>query len=151
MRVAIGVSVIAAAAFIATASAHVTVWPRSSNYGAYEKYTVRVPTEGNVATQSVELTIPTNVTFVAVGVADGYTYELKKAGERVVGIVWTRPINAGEFAEFSFIARNPKEGKDVVWRAVQKFADGSSTQWTGPTGDKHPASITTLNGSGQHH
>jgi uncharacterized protein YcnI len=30
------------------AIAHVTVWPRESTYGAYEKYVVRVPTEGKV-------------------------------------------------------------------------------------------------------
>ena len=33
----------------ATALAHVTVWPRDAAAGAFEKYVVRVPTEGKIA------------------------------------------------------------------------------------------------------
>ncbi len=47
-------------------AAHVTVWPRESRTGAYEKYVVRVPTEGTVATQSVELRVPANVDIVSI-------------------------------------------------------------------------------------
>jgi uncharacterized protein YcnI len=136
----------------AAASAHVTVWPRTSQVGSYEKYTVRVPTEGTIATTSIELQIPDNVAFVSIGVASGHRYELKKSAGRVVGIVWSLQINPGEFAEFSFMARNPKDGKDVIWKAVQKFADGSTIQWSGPVGDKHPAAVTKLeSGSGGGH
>lgn len=46
-----------------TAAAHVTVWPRESRPGASEKYLVRVPTEGKVATTEVELEVPANVTI----------------------------------------------------------------------------------------
>ena len=60
-------------------------------------------------------------------------------------------INPGEFAEFAFIARNPKDGNELLWKAVQRFADGTSTQWVGPAGDKHPASITTLNADDSAH
>jgi uncharacterized protein YcnI len=129
---------------ISSAHAHVTVWPRESRTGANEKYTVRVPTEGKVATASIELELPAQTTFLSVAVPAGYTYELKKMNDRVVGIVWTMQIKAGEFAEFEFMARNPKDGKQLVWKAVQRFADGSSTQWVGPAGDKHPASVTNL-------
>ena len=51
---------------------------------------------------------------------------------------------SGGVAEFAFIARNPKEGKEIVWKAVQRFADGTSAEWIGVQGDKRPASITTL-------
>jgi uncharacterized protein YcnI len=128
--------------------AHVTVWPRASSVGAFEKYTVRVPTEGQVATTSVELAIPDGVTFVSVGVPMGHTYQLKKTGERVVAIVWLTKIGPGEFAEFSFMARNPQQGKELVWKAVQRFVDGTSTAWVGPAGDKRPASVTKL-GAGE--
>src|ERR1043166_2684871 len=94
----------------ALASAHVTVWPRESAPGAYEKYVVRVPTEGNVATQSVELRVPSNVDIVSVGAPNGYTYEVKRTGSKITAIVWTMAIKPGEFAEFAFMARNPKEG-----------------------------------------
>lgn len=137
-----------AIAIATTAAAHVTVWPRTANTGAHEKYIVRVPTEGAIATTSIELAIPSNVTFVAIGAATEHTYELKKVAGRVVGIVWSMKINPGEFAEFAFMVRNPNEGKEIVWKATQRFADGTSMEWSGPVGDKHPASITTL-GTGE--
>jgi uncharacterized protein YcnI len=132
----------------ASVSAHVTVWPRESPTGAYEKYVVRVPTEGKVATTSVELVVPEGVTIVSMAVPTGFTYALKRAGERpgerVTGIVWSMQIAPGEFAEFAFMARNPKDVGEIAWKAIQHFADGSRTEWTGPRGDKHPASLTTL-------
>ena len=126
------------------ASAHVTVWPRESSTGAYEKYVVRVPTEGNVATQSVELRVPANVDIVSVGAPGNFTYEIKRTGSRITSIVWTQPIKPGEFAEFAFMARNPKQPGEVRWEAVQRFADGTSEEWTGPAKDKHPASVTRV-------
>ena len=64
-----GVAAWAVSVFLiaATAEAHVTVRPRESKAGATEKYTVRVPTEGKVATTSVEIEIPAGVTVRARG------------------------------------------------------------------------------------
>ena len=45
---ALWVALAASAMVCGLAAAHVTVWPRQSQPGAYEKYVVRVPTEGNV-------------------------------------------------------------------------------------------------------
>jgi uncharacterized protein YcnI len=134
------------------AAAHVTVWPRESAAGAYEKYTVRVPTEGAVATASVELQIPEGVAVVSMAAPAGFTYELKKAANRVVGIVWTMKINPGEFVELGFMARNPREPGNISWKAVQHFVDGTKAEWVGPAGDKHPASVTRLvaGGAGHH-
>lgn len=128
----------------ALASAHVTVWPRESAPGAYEKYVVRVPTEGSVATQSVELRVPADVDIVSVGAPTGFTYEAKRSGSKITSIVWTMTIKPGEFAEFAFMARNPKQGGEIRWEAIQRFADGTSTEWTGPGKDKHPASVTRV-------
>ena len=128
----------------AAVNAHVTVWPRESPPGAYEKYVVRVPTEGKVATTAIELVVPEGVTIVSMAAPAGFTYELKRAGERVTGIVWSMQIAPGEFAEFAFMARNPKDAGEIAWKAIQHFADGSRTEWSGPRGDKHPASVTTL-------
>jgi uncharacterized protein YcnI len=147
--VAVGLMLTLTVSMVFTAaSAHVTVWPKTSSTGAYEKYTVRVPTEGAVATTSIELAIPPEVSFIAIGVAVGHTYELKKSAGRVVGIVWSMRINPGEFAEFAFVARNPKEGQELVWKAVQRFADGTVTEWSGARSSKQPASTTTLSGTG---
>ncbi len=40
------------------ASAHITIAPIQSMAGATEKYTLRVPTEGKVATVAAEVDIP---------------------------------------------------------------------------------------------
>jgi uncharacterized protein YcnI len=124
--------------------AHVTVWPREAGSGAFEKYVVRVPTEGRVATASVELRIPDGVTIVSIGAPQGFRYELRKSGERTVAILWTQRIEPGEFAEFAFMARNPATEGSIAWNAVQTFVDGTRTEWSGPAGDAHPASVTAI-------
>lgn len=135
----------------ATALAHVTVWPRESRTGAYEKYTVRVPTEGDVATASVEVILPEGATLVSMGAPAGFTYELRKTGKAVTSIVWTMKINPGEFAEFSFMARNPATPGPVAWRAIQSLVDGSKIEWSGAAGSKQPASVTTLSPADAQH
>jgi uncharacterized protein YcnI len=137
--------------FASIAAAHVVVSPRTSSPGAYEKYTVRVPTEGKVTTTSVEVVLPAEVTFLAVSAPVGYTYEIRKTGERVTSIVWKMEIKPEEFAEFAFMARNPQQGISLTWKAVQRFADGTSTEWSGPAGDKHPASVTSLSAADAGH
>lgn len=125
------------------AAAHVTVWPQQSAAGAGERYTVRVPTEGQVATTSVELEIPADVTVSAVLVGGGYTYDVRREANRIVAITWTLDIKPAETGEFVFFARNPK-ATQIVWKARQRFADGTSADWVGVEGDRRPAAVTTL-------
>src|SRR4051812_41688616 len=86
------------------AQGHVTIWPRQSTAGATEKYTVRVPTEGKVSTTSVELEAPEGVTIETLAVPAGWKYDLKRQGDKIVGITWHMEIKPGEFAEFAFVA-----------------------------------------------
>ena len=44
-----------------TVQAHVSITPRASTHGATEKYTVRIPSEGKVATVAAELEVPEGV------------------------------------------------------------------------------------------
>jgi uncharacterized protein YcnI len=136
-------------AFIAAvpaAYAHVTVRPAEAPPGAETAYTVRVPTEGESTTTSVQLDIPEGVSIVSVnGAAD--TYEIKKTGDRVTAIVWKTSIPAGQRAELTFTARNPASGNEISWKAHQSFADGTRTDWIEAKGSKRPASITALKAS----
>ena len=127
----------------ATLSAHVTVVPRESQAGAVERYTVRVPTEGQVATTSVELEVPPDVTVTEVVPGTGYTFDLRREGDRIVAVTWKREIPPRASAEFVFVARNPRSGQ-VAWKARQRFADGTSADWIGVEGDRRPASVTKL-------
>lgn len=83
------------------------IQPRESKPSIKEKYTVRIPTEGQVATVSVELDIPGGVTAIDVAPPEGAKHEV----------------------EFLFTARNPA-GEQITWNVRQNFADGKSTPWT---------------------
>jgi uncharacterized protein YcnI len=123
--------------------AHVTVVPRESLAGAVERYTVRVPTEGQVTTTSVELEVPAGLTVTEVVPGSGYTYDVRRDGSRVVAIAWKQEIPPKASAEFIFVARNPAGGQ-LVWKARQRFADGTSADWVGVEGDRRPASVTKI-------
>jgi uncharacterized protein YcnI len=127
----------------AFAMAHVSVRPRESKPGAEERYTVRVPTEGAVATTHVRLEIPDDVTVLEVLPAEGATFETAKQGERITLITWRKEIAPKQAAEFVFRARNPSSA-EIVWKAHQHFADGTTADWVGPAGDKRPAAVTKL-------
>jgi uncharacterized protein YcnI len=125
--------------------AHITIAPNQSMAGATEKYVLRVPSEGKVATVAAELDIPEGVVVETVAVPNGWKHELKRdANGRIVGIVWSMNIPAGEFAEFAFVARNPRDKTEVVWTLRQRFSDGTMSDWTkGPNGVR-PTSLTKL-------
>jgi uncharacterized protein YcnI len=127
----------------AVVDAHVTVAPRESQAGAEQRYTMRVPTEGQVATTSVELEVPPDMTIIEVTPGDGYTFETRREGSRIVAIIWKREIPARQTAEFAFTARNPKAAQ-IAWKARQRFVDGSSADWVGVEGDRRPAAVTKL-------
>jgi uncharacterized protein YcnI len=128
----------------AIAQAHVSITPRESSPGATEKYVVRVPTEGKVMTTSADLEVPDGVTIETISVPAGWKYEVKRQGERIVAITWQMDIKPGEFAEFAFVARNPRDKDQLVWKLRQHFADGTVTDWTnGPQGLR-PTALTKL-------
>jgi len=62
----------------AVAFAHVTVAPREGKPGVEQQYTVRVPTEGQVATTSVYLEVPDGVIVTDVPHPEGATHQVKK-------------------------------------------------------------------------
>ena len=141
-------SALAAAFFLgatAVAAAHTTIWPRESMAGATEKYTVRVPSEGKVMTTAAELEVPDGVVVEVVSAPAGWTYELKRRDDgRIIAITWRMDIKPGEFAEFSFIARNPRDQNQLVWTLRQIFEDGKVTDYTnGPQGIR-PTAVVKL-------
>jgi uncharacterized protein YcnI len=117
--------------------------PRESAAGAEQLYTVRVPTEGTVSSVMLELDIPDGVHVMQVMPGEGFTFDVKKDGSRIVSITWKREIKPKEFALFTFTAHNPQSGT-LQWKAHQTFADGSTRHWVGERGTKEPASVTTI-------
>jgi hypothetical protein len=68
----------------------------------------------------------------------------KRAGDRVMSVVWMTNIPPGEFAEFGFIGRKSKSGGTIVWKVHQRYADGTASHWVGEVGTRSPAPTTTL-------
>lgn len=125
------------------AAAHVTVLPRESHAGMEQRYTIRVPTEGQVATTSVELEVPAGVAVTEVVAGDGYTFDVRREADRIVAITWKKEIPPKQSAQFEFVARNPNAA-EIAWKARQRFADGTSADWVGVQGDRRPTSVTRL-------
>ena len=136
-----------ALAIPSSALAHVGVLPRESKPAIEERYTVRVPTEGAVATTSVRFEIPDGVTVLEVEKYGGESFEVQKQGDRIVAITWTRSIPPKESANFYFRARNPQSGSEIAWKAHQHFSDGTVTDWAEPAGGKRPGPVTKLVGA----
>ena len=143
MRIAVLASGLIVLCASATAHAHVTIWPRESTAGGFERYTVRAPTEGKVATTEVELGVAEGATIVSIGAPMGWKYETRREGDRIVAVVWKMTIAPGEFAEFIFMARNPAAPGKAVWRLRQTFADGTVSDFTdGPKGTYPTATVS---------
>lgn len=128
--------------FAAVASAHVTVSPAESGTGAWETYTLKVPSEKDIATVQVDLRIPAGAEFKQYEVTPGW--EVTIEGNKVSWIAKDGGIAAGQFQRFYFTAKNPDTAGDINWDAYQHYADGSLVQWSGEPGSDSPHSITTI-------
>lgn len=126
------------------AQAHTTISPRQSIAGAMEKYTVRVPAEGQMMAKGAELEVPEGVTVANFATPAGWTYTVTRQDGRITAIRWRMDIKPGEFAEFSFVARNPQKAGELIWKLREFFADGTVTDFTnGPDGN-YPGAIVKL-------
>ena len=136
--------------FTGSASAHVTVWPKETRTGAFEKYTVRVPVEKDVNTIKVRLIFPEGVTVSTVQPVSGWNHTFEKGGNgKNAAIVWTATsggIKSGEFQEFTFLGKNSSEATSLSWKAEQTYSDGTVVHWIEGKDGKHPASVTVLTG-----
>lgn len=130
----------------ALAWGHSVVHPERVAPGAFERFVLRVPTEKPVPTTGVQLLIPDNVMVFSLGGKPGWHYTTDKdpAG-RIKSINWTGgEVPVGEFTDFEFVARAPKESGILVWKAYQTYQDGSVVAWIGPPEAREPASITKV-------
>jgi uncharacterized protein YcnI len=137
--------------FAAVASAHVTVSPAQSSTGAWETYTLKVPSEKDVATVQVDLRIPAGAAFKQYEASPGW--DVTVDGDKVSWIANGEGIQAGQFQRFYFTVQNPAAAGDIAWNAYQHYADGSVVQWSGEEGSEAPHSITSIaeaSGGGTH-
>lgn len=132
------------------ASAHVTVQPKETTQGSYEKFTVRVPTEKEIPTVKIEVKFPLDsVSISRFEPKPGWKYELTKdANNKITGVVWTATgegLGATEFGEFYMQGKVADTATAITWKAYQTYKDGSVVEWVGADGSDKPASVTKVN------
>src|SRR5688572_31403689 len=113
MKKRIAATLVCVALSLIVLDAHVVVTPRESAAGAEQVYTVRVPNEVTVSSMSVELEIPEGMHVMQVANGDGFTFDVKKDGNRIVSITWKKEIKPKEFSLFTFTAHNRSEERRV--------------------------------------
>ena len=169
-RRAVAVALLAVGAMVAAAvpaSAHVEITPESAAKGSFSMFGFSVPNEkDNASTVKVEVTFPTDTPIASVSVLPlaGWTWTAEKTKvatpiktddgtvtEAVSKITWTGgEIKPGEFQLFTVSAGPlPTKGKEVVFKAVQTYSDGSVVRWieSTPKGGpepEFPAPVLTL-------
>lgn len=131
-----------------TIYAHVTVLPKETTQGVYEKFTVRVPTEKDIPTIKVEVKFPAAVSISRFEPMPGWKYDISKdASGAITGVVWTalgEGLAATEFGEFDMQGKVADNAKDLSWKAYQTYKDGSVVEWTGAPDSEKPASVTKV-------
>jgi hypothetical protein len=136
---------LAAAALATSASAHVTVSPQQSAPGAREKYELRVPNERKSATITVEFRFPAGLRVTAVEQKPGWQAEaFRDVAGNLTGVRWVGNLPPEEFTEFGLLGVNPPAGNELVFTAIQAFADGTKIEWSGAAGSKTPAARVKL-------
>jgi uncharacterized protein YcnI len=134
--------------FANVASAHVVVLPEETTQGAYEVFTVRVPTEKEIPTTKVQVTFSNDVKVSRFEPKPGWKYEITKdANDKITSVTWIATgngIGATEFEQFNMQGKVSDTAKEIVWKAVQTYKDGSVVEWVGAEDSDSPASVTKV-------
>jgi periplasmic copper chaperone A len=155
-------------AIAAPAAAHVTVNPNTATQGGYAKVTFRVPNEtDNADTTKLEVDLPmdTPVPSVSLKPVAGWTVATEKSKlatpiknhdseitEAISKITWTADAGAavkpGQFQEFDVSLGPLPQAKQMVFKALQTYSDGSVVRWIDDPTDgsepDHPAPLLKL-------
>lgn len=122
----------------AVAFAHVVVSPAQAEVGSRTTFTISVPNEKQVAVTGLRLTIPAGLENVTPTVHAGWTIATTKDGETTTEIRWDQgSIPMGMRDEFSFRAMVPGKETDLIWKAYQTYADGTTVAWDQDPNPEH--------------
>ena len=129
--------------------AHAVVSPGSSRPGAYERYVLRVPNEGDTPTVRIEIRFPAEVRVISFMDVPGWNLQatMDSTG-RAISAAWTGTLPHERFVELPFVGVNPKSSARISWPVVQTYANGQRVEWSGPPGSDNPASLTEIGGGG---
>jgi periplasmic copper chaperone A len=156
-RIVLATAAAGVLAIPATASAHVTIQPKTAAAGAYTVESVRVPNETDDAvTNKITVQFPEGFAEVSYQSIPGWTVKVTKeklatpvrtddgeVTEGVKTITWTSGaktagIKPGQFQDFPLSVQIPgRAGDTLTFKALQYYSDGSVARWIGaPDADK---------------
>ncbi|MEH6992662.1 YcnI family protein [Neobacillus drentensis] len=136
--------------FTSVASAHVTIGPKETSQGAYEMFTVKVPSEKeDASTAKIQVLIPEDVNITRFEPKPGWKYEIQKDdSDKITTVTWTTEgegLSATEFGQFNMNGKVGDKATEIVWKAIQTYSDGSVVEWVEAQEANYPASITVVN------
>lgn len=116
--------------FPSMVSAHAVVGPKQVNVGAFQSFSLGVPSEKEQSTIAVKLVLPEGLEFVTPNVKTGWKVETVKHDTHVVEISWTGgEVPAHMRDDFLFSAKAPGAETTLAWKVYQTYADGSVVSW----------------------
>ena len=149
-----GIAAAAVLGWATPAFAHVTVNPNEATKGATDQLiSFQVPNEEDTATTKVEIVFPTDPPIVGVAPENTPGWTAKVTTQKldtpiqtddgaisnvVSDITWTADeaasgIQPETFQSFTVLAGElPDEGSEVVFKAVQTYANGDVVRWVDP-------------------
>ncbi|MGV3487572.1 MAG: YcnI family protein [Tuberibacillus sp.] len=134
--------------FSGIASAHVSVDPSQVQANSWQKFTIKMPTEKDIPTVKLQVTVPKGAEVESVEPVPGWTYSAEKdKNGRVTSMIWTaegKGLEAGYFMEFPYMAKVGENIDRLQWKAYQTYSDGSVVKWIGPKDSDHPAYVTKV-------
>jgi uncharacterized protein YcnI len=137
-------AIAACCAWTPTAFGHAVIQPTASRPAEQQVYTLTVPNERDSDVVSVALQVPSDIDSLLVEKKQGWRVALEREGDRIGVVRWTGGrIEADQYDTFRFIARNPVQAGELVWKVIQRYTDATD-RWIGPADSEQPAPRTSI-------
>lgn len=127
--------------------AHVSVTPATAAPDTSITFVVRVPTEKEEATTRLRVDFPPGLTVSRFQPMPGWTRQVEQNGQQLItSVTWSGgQIGPGEFQDFVFVARTPKDGGKLAFKSFQTYAGGETVAWENPEGSQErPVAIVVV-------
>ena len=129
-----------------TVSAHIGVLPGEVPADTNQAFTVRVPNERPEATVKVRVEFPAEIVVSRFQPKPGWTREIERdEQQRIIAVTWTGgQIGDGEYDDFSFMARTPKETGSLAFKSYQTYSNGETVAWVNPQGQERSGAFVEV-------
>ena len=124
-----------------------TVNPNTVPVDTSTTFYVRVPTEKEEPTVRVRVDFPAGLTVSRFAPVPGWTRQVERNQQQLItSVTWSGgQIAPGEYQDFPFIARTPKEAGKLEFKAYQTYQGGETVAWDNPDGSQErPAAVVTV-------